>query len=488
MKKILGIILAAMICVCTAVSALAAGTGGTLGGIKSAITAVKPDDVSQTEVSVLNKSVSVSRSLSVAAGELLVIPGGRTLTLKKGAQIDGGVYVEKGGKLTFSGGEVIINGSVVSDGKVTLKSAASAEVNGELYVSGQGTLSVGSDEKLFVDQNGKVVCLGKTNSSMLDIAVNPIAAVLKSTDVAGRAFETKALTSELDSVIPDPDEYFTESEIPAGRAASTLYLFFDNGACVNAVKTGIDANSEDYLFICGVNVRYAMMAIDMTKKRAYDDVFEMVLDNTASGPPMEYGEVMKMITAPGNGGLDSYYLMEVNKVLTRSECEEIEGWFDMFAADYEGTIEAGESNGDVYYFGNRTVYEVNIVKDLVKGTEMNETVYLPIETGDPNIQAKGDPPYAPGEMFCAALRDPIPNCGLRKTTGDFMLRFDVYAESGGYMAKTRFSNGARFPAGEVISETRVTSTTKNPVTYYKQVPLDELADFLQSDWQSRGIL
>lgn len=203
---------------------------------------------------------------------------------------------------------------------------------------------------------------------------------------------------------------------------------------------------------------------------------------------MEYGEVMKMITAPGNGGLDSYYLMEVGRVLTLSECEEIEGWFDMFAIDCEGTIEAGERIGDVYYFGNRTVYEVNIVKDLVKGTEMNETVYLPIETGDPNIQAKGDPPYAPGEMFCAALRNPLPDCGLRQTTGDFMLRFDVYAESGGYMAKTRFSSGARFPAGEAISETRVTSTTKNPVTYHKQVPLDELADFLQSDWQSRGIL
>lgn len=263
MKKISGILLAAMICVCTAVSASAAGTGTTLGKIKSVITSVTPDDISQAEISVLNKSVSVLKSLEVADGEFLVIPSGKSLSLRQGAEIDGDVYVEKGGKLTFSGGNVTINGSLVSDGTVTLKSDANILVCGNVYVSGKGTLSAGSDEKIIIDENGKIVCLGKTNSKLTDIGTKPIAAVLKSFGIDDRAIKAEALTDNFNSVIPDPDKYYTESEIPAGGVSSTLYLFFDNGACISARKTGADVNGEKYMSVCGVNVRYALLAIDM---------------------------------------------------------------------------------------------------------------------------------------------------------------------------------------------------------------------------------
>lgn len=165
----------------------------------------------------------------------------------------------------FGGGDITINGAVVSDGTVTLKAAANALVYGEVYVSGKGTLSVGSDEKLGVGESGKIVCLGKTNGKMLDIATNPIAAVFKSTDLAGKAIRTEVVTDNFDSVIPDPDKYCTQSEIPAGGISSSLYLFFDNGACVSANKIGGNADSENYTSICGVYVRYALIAIDIAE-------------------------------------------------------------------------------------------------------------------------------------------------------------------------------------------------------------------------------
>ncbi|MDE7194475.1 MAG: hypothetical protein K2O14_10945 [Oscillospiraceae bacterium] len=265
MKKLLGILLAAAVAACTAVSASAAGTGTTLGKIKSVITNVAPDDIFQGEISVLNKSVSVTKSLTVADGEFLVIPGGKSLSLKKGAEIDGDIYVAEGGKLTFGGGDVTINGSIVSDGTVTLKADANILVFGEIYVSGKGTLSVGSDEKLGVGESGEIVCLGKTNSKLLDIATNPIAAVFKRTDLAGKSTKTEVVTDNFDSVIPDPDKYYTQSEIPAGGTSSTLYLFFDNGACVSANKISGNADSENYTGICGIYVRYALIAIDMAE-------------------------------------------------------------------------------------------------------------------------------------------------------------------------------------------------------------------------------
>lgn len=257
MKKLTSILLAIVIAACTAVSASAAGlsTRTTLGKLKSVTT--------EDEVSVLNKSVSISKILDIADGELLAIPSGMTLALKNGAEINGDIYVEKGGKLTFSGGDFTINGSIVSDGTVTLKSAANALVYGDVYVSAAGTLSVGSDERLAVGENGKIVCLGKTNSKLLDIATKPIAAVLKSTDIAGKAIKTEVMTDNFDSIIPDPDKYYTQSEIPAGWASSTLYLFFDNGACVSANKIGIKTDSENYTSICGVGVRYAKTALNV---------------------------------------------------------------------------------------------------------------------------------------------------------------------------------------------------------------------------------
>ncbi len=222
----------------------------------------------------------------------------------------------------------------------------------------------------------------------------------------------------------------------------------------------------------------------------YDDYFtDFFYNQNSVGAPMEYDDVIKMISNSDNGGLDSYYLIEVNKALTLSECEDIEGWFDMFADYYEGTIDPEfDADGDKVYFDNNTVYEVTMIKDIIMDTDINETVYLLMKTGNPYTQVKGDPLYAPGETLCAALKKSEAGCELRQTTGDFMLRFDVYTDDDGrYMARNRFANGKLFPIGEDINEMQITSTTSNPVVYCKEMLLDELADFMRSDWEQQKV-
>lgn len=258
MKKITSILLAVVIAACTALSVSAAGVTRTaLGKLKSVTV--------ENAVFVLNRSVSVVRSLDVAEDELLAIPSGKTLTLKKGANIDGDIYVENGGRLVFSGGKVTINGSIVADGKVVFKSAAKTEIYGDIYVSASGTLSIGSDENFLVyDRSGaKIACLGKTNSKLLEVATKPIAAVLNFTDIGGLTIKTQTITDNFESVLPDPDKYYADEESLDGATVTTLYVFFDNGVCISANTIGVKLDEGDkYVTICGVSVSDAKRAIN----------------------------------------------------------------------------------------------------------------------------------------------------------------------------------------------------------------------------------
>lgn len=265
MKKITSIILAAILFVCMTATASAASTETALSKIKS----VTAETVFQTTVSVLNKSVSISKKLVVSEDEFLVIPSGTTLALKNGADISGNVYLENGGKLTLSGGETKIEGAVVSDGKITVKSKATLRLNGDIYVSPQGALSIANEGNVFVDNldpDADFVCLGKTDSKLYDIAKNPLAAVLTITDFDNRGYGAGVFTDNIADIIPDPDKYFTGIDVLDGATSIILSLFFDNGACVTAEKLG--GNNSDgakFISICGVDIRAAKIAINNIK-------------------------------------------------------------------------------------------------------------------------------------------------------------------------------------------------------------------------------
>lgn len=223
----------------------------------------------------------------------------------------------------------------------------------------------------------------------------------------------------------------------------------------------------------------------------YDDVFREVTSHSdTAGMPMTYDEVVTMISNPDFGGLDSYYLLETVRALTLNECEELDGWFDIFGDFYGETFDSVRDGNEIVYLDDYTVYEVNVIKDLISDEDCNYQIYLLVAMGNPMYQEAGDPIYAPGERFSAALSIPESGTEIRKTTGDFALRYDVISEANGNKAYSRGNEAVDslcLSKCENISEIRITSTTENPAVFTQSMPFDSLTGFLKQDWEDKEI-
>ena len=222
----------------------------------------------------------------------------------------------------------------------------------------------------------------------------------------------------------------------------------------------------------------------------YDDIFEGVYANPdGSGPPATFDEACEGISNPLGGGLDSYYLLETEKLLTLSECKELGGW-DEFYGDRGSkwwTTEAGDE-AEAMYPADYTVYRVKVLKDLISGEDCGYNMYLAVTwTYDPVHQEPGDPVFAPGELFASAISLPSEETEIRKTTGSYMFRYDVYETERGYMAFSRSRNYVDIPEGTPITGSRVTSTTGNPARYHQMIDLDTLSGYIKDRWQEKGI-
>jgi len=221
----------------------------------------------------------------------------------------------------------------------------------------------------------------------------------------------------------------------------------------------------------------------------YDDSFSgFYFDNPGSGMPMTYDEVMDMLLdRPGK--LDSFYLIETVRLLSPSECAEVEGIYDFYGSRHSETAEAGSDITPAAYMEDDTIYEVVLKKDLITGEEINERCYMLVRhMGNMDEQKKGDPLFAPDELFCAPVDNKGDGEDFRKTVGDYLLRFDVkMSQDGEYTAYFRGYRGDadELPFGENVDYTVITSTTQNPARYTKAVRLSELVKFLQNDWNER---
>lgn len=204
---------------------------------------------------------------------------------------------------------------------------------------------------------------------------------------------------------------------------------------------------------------------------AYDDVFRGAA-GSATGAPMTYEDVMSMIASGEEHGeyLDSLYLVETVKALTAKECAKLDGW-------------------DITY-SDRTIYEVNIIEDLISGEAVGRKEYIFVSMGNAQWQNKGDPIYEPSEKFTVALTKPQQGCDFLRTPGSFMFRYDAVEDASGSI--TLYSRNSAMdeldlPNAVAIEKTVITSTTKNPAIYTQAVELKALVDFIRSDWEQRGI-
>ncbi len=137
--------------------------------------------------------------------------------------------------------------------------------------------------------------------------------------------------------------------------------------------------------------------------------------------------------------------------------------------------------------GDRTVYEVQLIENLITGEKSDKTVMLVMTMGSPEVQKTGDPIYAPGEIFaCAMLEDTDKGC-MQSVYG---YRYDIRLDGSDRIAYSRQNlelDGLALEGSENISAKAVTSTTKNPAVYTQRLPLSSVAEFVAKEWSEHGI-
>lgn len=185
--------------------------------------------------------------------------------------------------------------------------------------------------------------------------------------------------------------------------------------------------------------------------------------------------------------LDSYYLVEVVRALTNEE--------------YTQMREEHKSDN-----GN-TIYEAKLLEDLISGEKPDRVVYVEIPAGlGPSLQLRGDPTYASGEKFTAALTKPCEDWNdiysteynFLTTVCDSTLRYDLpemsfTEDDTETMLYYRGRGFARQPIADLpfdteeISIEAAKSTPQNPATYIQKIALSDLVEFLREEWQQAGI-
>lgn len=216
----------------------------------------------------------------------------------------------------------------------------------------------------------------------------------------------------------------------------------------------------------------------------YDSEYKGLDLNPTLYVPESYSDVMASCTDPRGGGLDSFYLLQVVKPLTLTESEELEGWFERFDYIYDATFETDGENAKKYMY-DYTLYEVIVLEDLISGEQLGHTEYVLTGMGI-EWQDEKDPPYGPDDRFTAALSMPAEGCDFVSSLCGNAFRFDVVGDTAYsrncYMMDELFIEGS-----EDIKELRITTTTENPVLYTQKLPLENLAEYLRSDWESKGV-
>lgn len=228
-------------------------------------------------------------------------------------------------------------------------------------------------------------------------------------------------------------------------------------------------------------------------QKSYADTFEKFFgqENPATyGPPPTVEEIANRLTPnpdfPEND-VDSYYLIEVVRALTNEEYELI----------------CGASTG----INGNTLYEVILVEDWITGKAIDRKAYVEIPAGlGAAIQLKGDPTYASGEKFTAALTKPQENWNDIYSTGydlmrspcDYALRYDLpdmdFTEED---TEPMLYYRGRVPGRQPISDLPFTveeinieaakSTPQNPATYIQKIVVSDFIDFLRELWQQAGL-
>lgn len=209
-----------------------------------------------------------------------------------------------------------------------------------------------------------------------------------------------------------------------------------------------------------------------------------LLDEFPTGDGAYFDKVFKGLNPQGSGGfidyedyvaslaenqlnkpIDSFYLVECISALTPKKASELFSETDNW----------------------RQYYEVRLIRDLVDGSEPDRVVFVRM-SGAVEYQEDYYPAYAPGEKFTLYIYQETD--GFCQVADGQMLRYDVYDEDGELWAYSRNNNiidDLAFDGSVDIAETRVTSTTRNPVKYTQKLPLDSLAEGMRGVFEENSL-
>ena len=190
--------------------------------------------ISGIKVTYLSDSTTIKNSeVKLDSNEMLYIRKNVTLCLCDGATINGTVYIENGGKLLLTGGNLIISksGMILSDGILSINKKASFTVKdgANVFVGKNGALRISSDNSLNFEELGTVICIGNTNSKSNNIGRKPIAAYIWDNNTI------KAIKNPSNSLPKGSKEY--NVNLVSSKKSQIIIFIFENGACIKTQKS-----------------------------------------------------------------------------------------------------------------------------------------------------------------------------------------------------------------------------------------------------------
>lgn len=190
-----------------------------------------------------------------------------------------------------------------------------------------------------------------------------------------------------------------------------------------------------------------------------------IIEESATGAPQSYEELQDYI-APYSDGVN-FLKYEIVCRYTPEEAVEITG-------------------SDIYLYSS-SLYDIHITYDYLNEVPLDINGRFAC-AGTEDVQVKGDPLYAAGEIYASFLSYSndeyvaLPELNFAVMQGDeeyaYHIRFDKIE-----FIQDGVSLGADIPENEMYI---VTSTSNNPVHYVKKLPMKTLVSFLKNDWISRG--
>lgn len=221
------------------------------------------DKFEDVSVPVLKKSRTLKNCFQMNENDILIIPSGKTLTLQGGANINGTIFVEKGGKVIFDKLSVNLTGKIVCFGTISVKNGTLyCGDDSLLYVAGGGKFMAadrGGDEnglngRILTDPCANVVCLGTCNIPDPTFTAEPVAAVYCRMEYDGYSKKTSDVTAQLPDLLSVKCN--TGLGFGYGEFADVYTILFSGGSCVTYTANG--SLKEGWSNIGGVDVQ--MMA------------------------------------------------------------------------------------------------------------------------------------------------------------------------------------------------------------------------------------